>query len=147
MDLDRLPKEDLRTLATYRVIYGDTDQMGVVYYGNYLRWFEIGRTELLRQIGVPYTAVEEKGLRFPVAEVSCRYFRPSRYDDVIIIETILSSLGRATLTFSYRLLQKENGAIIASGWTKHACVDEKGEVTKIPPALAGPLKTTISPKE
>ena len=136
-----------KNLASYRVIYGDTDQMGVAYYANYLKWFEIGRTELLRQIGIPYTSIEENGLRFPVIEVSCRYFRPSRYDDAITIETILTSLGRATLTFSYRLLRKEDGELIASGWTKHACVDKKGEVTKIPPALEATLKAATSPKE
>ena len=137
----------MKNLVTYRVIYGDTDQMGVAYYGNYLRWFEIGRTELLRQIGVPYTSIEEKGLRFPVTEVSCRYFRPSRYDDVITIETTLTSLGRATMTFSYRLLLKEDGVPIASGWTKHACLDEKGEVTKIPPDLVTALKAAASTKD
>jgi acyl-CoA thioester hydrolase len=133
-----------KNLTSYRVIYGDTDQMGVVYYANYLKWFEIGRTELLRQIGIPYAAIEEKGLRFPVTEVSCRYFRPSRYDDVITIETALTSLGRVTLTFSYRILRKEDGVLIASGWTKHACVDKKGEVTKIPPDFEGVLKRALS---
>ena len=135
-----------KNLASYRVIYADTDQMGVVYYANYLQWFEIGRTELLRQIGIPYTSIEEMGLRFPVTEVSCRYFRPSRYDDAITIETTLTSLGRVTLTFSYRLLREKDGALIASGWTKHACVDEKGEVAKIPSGLEAALKTAISPK-
>ena len=142
-----MPVKERKTIVTYRIIYGDTDQMGVAYYANYLRWFEIGRTELLRQIGIPYASIEEKGLRFPVTEVSCRYFRPSRYDDVITIETALTSLGRVTLTFSYRLLRKEDGALIASGWTKHACVDEKGEVTKIPPDLEATLKASVSGKE
>lgn len=138
-----------KNLASYRVIYGDTDQMGVAYYANYLKWFEIGRTELLRQVRIPYTAIEERGLRFPVIEVSCRYFRPSRYDDVITIETTLTSLGRATLTFSYRLLRKEKGdeVLIASGWTRHACMDQKGEITKISPEVEDHLKAAISPKE
>jgi len=138
-----------KNLTSYRVIYGDTDQMGVAYYANHLKWFEIGRTEFLRQTGMPYFSIEEKGLRFPVIEVSCRYFRPSRYDDVITIETTLTSLGRATLTFSYRLLRKdkEDEVLIASGWTKHACVDEKGEVAKIPPDLEATLKAAVSGKE
>ena len=136
-----------KNLASYRVIYADTDQMGVVYYANYLKWFEIGRTELLRQIRTPYTSIESKGLRFPVTEISCHYFRPSRYDDVITIETTLTSLGRVTLTFSYQLLRKDDGDLIASGWTKHACVDEKGEVTKIPPELEATLKAAVSCKE
>jgi len=82
-----------KNLTSLRVIYGDRDQMGVAYYANYLRWFEIGRTELLRQIGLAYTAIEKMGLRFPVTEVSCRYLKAARYDDRIIIETGLSSLG------------------------------------------------------
>ena len=142
-----MPVKERKTIVTYRIIYGDTDQMGVAYYANYLRWFEIGRTELLRQIGIPYASIEEKGRRFPVTEVSCRYFRPSRYDDVITIETALTSLGRVTLTFSYRLLRKEDGALIASGWTKHACVDKKVEVAKIPPDLEAALKAAVSGKE
>ena len=139
-------KKMKKNLTSYRIIYGDTDQMGVVYYANYLKWFEIGRTELLRQIGIPYASIEEKGLRFPVTEVSCRYFRPSRYDDVITIETALTSLGRVTLTFSYRILRKEKDdeVLIASGWTKHACVDERGEVAKIPPVLEAALKAAVS---
>ena len=133
----------MRTLASYRVIYGDTDQMGVAYYSNYLRWFEIGRTELLRQTGVPYKSIESQGLYFPVTEVSCRYFRPARYDDNIVIETTLAELGRATLTFRYKLYRNEDQELLASGWTKHACVDEKGEVTRIPPALAAALKEVV----
>ncbi|MFQ5904887.1 MAG: acyl-CoA thioesterase [Candidatus Binatia bacterium] len=127
------------------MIYGDTDQMGVVYYANYLRWFEMGRTEFLRQIGTPYTSIEEKGLRFPVTEVSCRYFRPTHYDEGIIIETNLTSLGRATLTFSYRLYRQEDKLLIAAGWTKHACVDRQGQITKIPSNLETTLKAGISP--
>jgi len=134
-----------KNLAFYRVIYGDTDQMGVVYYANYLRWFEMGRTELLREIGLPYTSVEEKGLRFPVIEVSCRYHRPARYDDSITIETSLTDMSRATPTFSYRLARKEDGVLIASGWTKHACVDQDGEVTKISPDVEAALKAAVSP--
>ena len=88
-----------KNVTSYRVIYGDTDQMGVVYYANYLRWFEKGRSEFLRQIDLPYKTIEEQGLHFPVTEVSCRYFRSARYDDVITIATQLTSVGRATLNF------------------------------------------------
>lgn len=133
-----------KNLASYRVIYGDTDQMGVTYYANYLRWFEIGRTELLRQIGIPYSSIEAKGLFFPVTEVSCRYFKPARFDDLIIIETTLTSLGRATLTFHYRLYRQEDETLLASGWTKHACVDGEGHITKIPPQFETTLKAALS---
>jgi acyl-CoA thioester hydrolase len=133
----------LRTLASYRVIYGDTDQMGVAYYSNYLRWFEIGRTELLRQTGFPYKSIESQGLYFPVTEVSCRYFRPARYDDNIVIETTLAELGRATLTFRYKLHRNEDQELLASGSTKHACVDAQGRIARIPPELQAALDAKI----
>ncbi|MFQ5683731.1 MAG: acyl-CoA thioesterase [Candidatus Binatia bacterium] len=132
------------TLASYRVIYGDTDQMGVVYYANYLRWFEMGRTEFLRQMAVPYTSIENRGCHFPVTEVSCRYFRPARYDDEITIETVLNSLGRASLTFNYRLYRRVNQSLLAAGWTKHACVDQEGQVRRLPPALETILKPNVT---
>lgn len=136
-----------KNLASYRIIYGDTDQMGVAYYANYLRWFEMGRTELLRQIGLSYSCIEEKGLFFPVTEVSCRYFKPARFDDEIIIETTLTTLGRATLDFSYRISRKNDGALLVEGWTRHACVDDKGEITRIPPEMRTSLNATLFPEE
>jgi acyl-CoA thioester hydrolase len=136
-----------KNLTPYRVIYGDTDQMAVVYYANYLRWFEMGRTELLRQIGLPYSSIEEKGLFFPVTEVSCRYFKPARFDDEIIIETALTTLRRATLDFSYRISRKNDGLLLVEGWTRHACVDKKGEVTRIPPAMRTSLTAALFSEE
>src|SRR3970282_2319433 len=102
-------------VTPYRVIYGDTDQMGVVYYANYLRWFEKGRSEWLRQIGLPYGMIEQQGFYFPVAEVTCRYLHPSRYDEVVKIETELAELGRATLTFSYRITRETDDVLLAPG--------------------------------
>jgi acyl-CoA thioester hydrolase len=138
-----------KNLAPYRVIYGDTDQMGVVYYANYLRWFEMGRTELLRQIGATYSSVEEAGFFFPVTEVSCRYLKPARFDDEITVETTLSELSRATLDFSYKISRKSDGQLLAEGWTRHACVNREGKVTKFSPAFEATLKTALSsaPKE
>ena len=77
----------VKRISSYRVIYGDTDQMGVVYYANYLRWFESGRSEILRQIGLPDSTIESQGFDFPVVEVNCRYTQSARYDDLIKIET------------------------------------------------------------
>jgi acyl-CoA thioester hydrolase len=133
-----------KNLAPYRVIYGDTDQMGVAYYANYLRWFEMGRTELLRQIGIPYSSVEEIGFFFPVTEVSCRYFKPARFDDEIVVETALTSLGRASLGFSYKITRRNDGALLAEGSTRHACVDREGKVKKITPALQAALKSALA---
>lgn len=136
-----------KNLAPYRVIYGDTDQMGIAYYGNYLRWFEMGRTELLRQIGMPYSSIEEVGFFFPVTEVSCRYLKPARFDDEIIIETTLTALSRATLDFNYKISRKNDGQLLAEGWTRHACVDREGRVTRISPALETTLKTALAQKK
>jgi acyl-CoA thioester hydrolase len=119
--------------------------MGVAYYANYLKWFEMGRTELLREIGVPYTSIEVKGLYFPVTEVSCRYYRPARYDERLMIETTLTSLGGVTMTFCYRIYRQDDEFLIASGWTKHACVDLQGEVAKMPQNLKDTLKAAVSP--
>lgn len=119
-------------LTSYRVIYGDTDQMGVVYYANYLRWFERGRSEFLRQIGLPYAVIEKAGFHFPVAEVACRYTQSAYYDDVIRIETELSELGRASLSFEYRISREADRSLLATGSTRHACIDHGGQVKRIP---------------
>ena len=134
-------------VTTYRVIYGDTDQMGVVYYANYLRWFEKGRGELLRVSGIPYATIEQRGMHFPVAEVSCRYFRPAHYDDLIVIETRIASVSRASLTFTYRIMREAESALLASGSTKHACVDGQGRIMRIQQDLMKALKVMVSPPE
>jgi acyl-CoA thioester hydrolase len=134
--------EKITSVTSYRVIYGDTDQMGVVYYANYLRWFEKGRSEFLRQIGLPYAAIEEQGFNFPVVEVTCRYIRSARYDQVIRIETQLAELGRAALSFTYRVLREEDDCLLARGTTRHASVDKSGRVTRIPQILLDTLKAS-----
>ncbi len=131
----------VKNITAYRVIYGDTDQMGIVYYANYLRWFERGRSEFLRQIGLPYGAIEEQGFHFPVTEVNCRYANSARYDDIVLIETELRELDRASLSFVYRILRQANGDLLATGSTKHACIDRSGKVTRIPNLLIAALKT------
>ncbi|MET0644213.1 MAG: thioesterase family protein [Candidatus Binatia bacterium] len=142
------PRARTKNVTSYRVIYGDTDQMGVVYYANYLRWFEKGRSEFLRQIDLPYKTIEEQGLHFPVTEVSCRYFRSARYDDVITIATQLTSVGRATLNFDYTISREADSASLASGSTRHACVDADGRITRIPMNLAQRLaRALVTPTE
>jgi len=125
----------LTNLTSYRVIYGDTDQMGVVYYANYLRWFERGRSEFLRQIGLPYSTIERQGVHFPVAEVTCRYTESARYDDMVEILTELAELGRASLAFNYRVSRADDHRILATGATKHASIDSSGRLVRIPKVL------------
>lgn len=117
-----------------RVIYGDTDQMGVVYYANYLRFMEAGRNEFIRAHGLRYRDFEERfGLRLPVADASVSYKLPARYDDVIAVETSLAELKRASVRFSYRVTRGED--LLATGETLHACVDLDGRVRRLPADL------------
>lgn len=117
-----------------RVIYGDTDQMGVVYYANYLRYFEAGRNEYIRAKGLRYRDFEERfGLRLPVAEAGVSYKQPARYDDLLDVEITISEVRRASARFEYRLLR--DGILLATGHTVHACVDLEGRLRRFPPEL------------
>ncbi|HEX6175979.1 MAG TPA: thioesterase family protein [Candidatus Binatia bacterium] len=140
-------KPSTSNVTTYRVIYGDTDQMGVVYYANYLRWFERGRAELLRACGIPYATIERRGMHFPVAELSCRYLRPAHYDDLIVIETRITSVSRASLTFTYRITREAEALLLASGSTKHACVDGQGRIMRMQHDLLRALEVMLCPAE
>ena len=130
----------LTNRTSYRVIYGDTDQMGVVYYANYLRWFERGRSEFLRQIGLPYSTIERGGIHFPVVEVTCRYAQSARYDELIQIETALAEVGRASLSFEYRIQLEAANTILATGTTKHASINASGQIVRIPKNLLDAIK-------
>jgi len=122
-----------------RVIYGDTDQMGVVYYGNYLRFFEAARSDFLRDKGARWRDVERThGVYLPVVEAKVNYKRPAFYDDLLVIETTLAELGRASLRFEYRVLRGDD--LLATGHTVHACVDKQGDIREFPAALSERLR-------
>ncbi len=122
-----------------RVIYGDTDQMGVVYYANYLRFFEAGRNEFIRAKGLRYRDFEERyALRLPVTEASVRYLQPARYDDRLRLEASLEELRRVSATFGYRLL-RDDGVLLATGRTVHACIDLEGKLRRLPEELVTAL--------
>jgi len=108
--------------------------MGVVYYANYLRWFEIGRNGLLRSVGLPYTEIERQGVLLPVSEAHCKYISSLYYDDEIIIETRLDPSVRSGLKIDYVVYRKEGMRVAAMGYTKHACVGKDGKVIR-PPAF------------
>ncbi len=117
-----------------RVLYGDTDQMGVVYYANYLRFFEAGRNEFIRAKGLRYREFEARfGLMLPVVEAGIAYRSPARYDDVVRIETSLAEVRRASARFGYRVLRESE--LLATGHTLHACVDPAGRVKRMPQEL------------
>ncbi|NPA94503.1 MAG: acyl-CoA thioesterase [Thermodesulfobacteria bacterium] len=122
----------------YRVIYGDTDRAGVVYYANYLRLFEMGRTEWMRaRLGTPYRELEGMGVLFPVVEAHVRYKAPAGYDDLLEISTGLSEWSPVTLTFCYEI--KRDGKILVTGSTKHAAANTTGRLTRIPKELSDAL--------
>jgi acyl-CoA thioester hydrolase len=124
------------TISQVRVRYADTDAMGVVYYANYLIWFEVGRTDLLRQTGETYREMEENERIFlPVVEAHCRYHLPARYDDVIEIRTRVSIPSPARLRFDYDLSRVPDGALLAQGVTVHAAVTEDGRPRRMPKRL------------
>ncbi len=115
-----------------RVIYGDTDQMGVVYYANYFRYFELSRGEYFRAKGGSYPEVEKRGLMLPVVEASCTYRSPARYDDVLIVKTDISEMKRASMIFSYEVRRDGSADILVTGHTRHACVNKEGRPTALP---------------
>ena len=118
-----------------RVIYGDTDRMGYAYHAHYFRWFEIGRTELLRSFGLSYKAIEEKGIFLPVAEAHCNYATPVMYDDTLIVETGLDDGVKGGFKFNYRLYRESDSRLIAEGYTRHPCVNGDGKVVRPPQFL------------
>jgi len=106
--------------TTVRVRYAETDTMGVVYYGNYLTYFEVGRVEFLRQHGLPMSEVDRQ-VRLPVVEATVRYLRPARLDDLLRVRTWIADRKRASFLFRYEIHQEETGDVVATGETRHAC--------------------------
>ena len=120
--------------TTYRVIYGDTDAAGVVYNANYLRYFEIGRTEMMRAWALPYRAIEELGCVLPVTESYLRFKAPAAYDDLLTIETSLVEVTRVSCRFHYAVSRcvDERSTLLVKGFTVHACVNRQGKLTPFP---------------
>ena len=116
----------------YRVIYGDCDPFDVVYYGNYLDFFERGRTELFRQIGLTYREIAEQGIYTPVSESYCKYHKSARYDDLLEIETGIAFLKRASIRLDCRVYLKKPRTLLAEGYTVHAFVNRKGRIVRVP---------------
>lgn len=120
-----------------RVTYADTDKMGVIYYANYFKYFEQGRVELLRSLGVRYRDLEvQRKLFIPVVETGCRYLAASRYDDLLAVRTCISELGKASVIFDYLILDEEQGRRkVADGFTRHALVNDLWRAVRVPEDL------------
>ena len=127
-----------------RVRYSETDQMGVVYHANYLVWFEVGRVELLRQLGFSYREMEQQdGCAIAVIEACCRYKAPARYDDEIIVRTYLKYLRESLIQFGYELLRSEDGAMLAEGETTHIVVDINMKKRALPEKYLNAFKAAM----
>ena len=126
-----------------RVRYSETDKMGIVYYANYLVWFEIGRAEFCRARGFSYSNMEQnEGAFLVVAESYCRYKAPAYYDDEILIRTHITELRRRSLRFGYEIVRAADGQVIAEGETGHVVTDSEGHVRSFPEGYA---KRLLSP--
>ncbi|SHH89671.1 acyl-CoA thioesterase [Desulfofustis glycolicus] len=121
---------------TCRVLYGDTDAGGVVYNANYLRYFEQGRTEMMRERVCSYRDIEKLGIVLPVTECFVRYKSPAFYDDLLIIETTIAELHTYTCKFTYRILRQDEGrtrpTLLTRGYTINAAITRAGKLTKLP---------------
>jgi acyl-CoA thioester hydrolase len=119
--------------SRFRVRYGETDQMGVAYHPNYLSWCEIGRTELIRELGISYAVIERQGCFLAVADASLRYATPARYDDIIRVETRLESARSRAVTFGYEIHREEpDPALLATARTTLVALDRHGRTRRMP---------------
>lgn len=123
-------------VSNIRVIYADTDAMGIVYHTNYIKWFEIGRTELLRNMGICYAAFEQRGFNLPLTQVYCHYILPARYDQILLIETTLEYVRHASMKFNYKIWDEKRGNELVEGYSIHACTNNEGKIVRLPRDVA-----------
>lgn len=119
--------------TSLRVRYAETDQMGVVYHSNYIIWFEVGRVEMLRQLGFTYSEMEKQdGTHFPVVDIRCRFKAPARYDEIIAVRTQLLNARDSLLHFAYEVVRTADGVLLAEGETIHIVVDDQFKRIPLP---------------
>ena len=126
--------------ARIRVRYAETDRMGVVYYANYLVWFEVARTEWLRETGWSYRDMERDGTALPVIEAHCEYRQPARYDDELEVRTRATLLTPVRVRFDYEVVRPADGITAASGYTVHAALDVNGRPCRLPSRVRAMLE-------
>ena len=124
-----------------RVILGDTDQMGVVYYANYLRFFESARAAYWRDLGRSYKDLEAWGVAMPVIEAHCDYKRPAHYEDLLVVDIEVSQLRGASVRFSYRVLRGDT--LIAQGYTRHAVIGTDGRPRALPEEMRAAIPRVV----
>ncbi|MCS6911651.1 MAG: thioesterase family protein [Myxococcales bacterium] len=132
-------------MCTARVLYVDTDPMGMAHHGAALRWFEQGRCEWLRQRGRTYRDLEAAGTLLPIYELRVRYRRPARYDELLAIHTELGPVRPVRVVFRYRVVRQADGVLLVEGETHHACVDRQGRPWPLPDDLHALLQAHAAP--
>jgi acyl-CoA thioester hydrolase len=125
----------LSSVSRLRVRYAETDQMGVAWHGSYFAWFEVGRTDLLRERGMTYRELEQQDLFLPVIEARAEYARPARYDDSLLVRTRVASHSGARVAFEYEVCREAEPVPLATGYTAHAAVDGHGKPRRLPLVL------------
>lgn len=125
-----------------RVRYPETDRMGVTHHTHFLVWFELGRTELMRRVGVPYRQLEEKGVFFPVVEVGARFLRPALYDEELEVKTVIGALRGARVRFEYEVGRPGEGNPLARGHSVHAVVNGAGRPVRLPRTIRDLLEAS-----
>jgi acyl-CoA thioester hydrolase len=131
-----------------RVRYAETDQMGVVYHANHFIWFEVGRVELLRQLGFSYRDMESKDNCFiAVAEAKCRYRAPVHYDDEVVVRTQLLNVRESVIHFGYELRRAEDGVLLAEGETTHIVTNEAMKITELPQKYLSVFRAAVGKQD
>lgn len=128
-----------RTQITVR--YAETDMMGIVYHGNYLPWFEVGRTTLLKECGLPYRELEAQGYRLPVIEVGVKYSKPALYDDILTVITRLKERPTLRIRLEYEVRRGDD--LLVTGFTTHAFINQQGEPVRPPPDFATKMRAAF----
>ena len=128
--------------TTLRVRYSETDQLGTYYNSRALEWFEVGRTELMRSMGIPYTQWEKKGYMIPLVEAHVTYRGRASYDDLLALDVSVEMVGRASVRFAVKITNAQTGQAVADGYTIHAIVNPEGKPTRPPVWLVEKLNGT-----
>ena len=132
------------TTVAHKVNFYDTDAMAVVHHSNYIRWFEIGRVEFLRQAGITLTELMDDGYVFPITEVSAKYMNAGYFDDELIIETTPVALTKAKMAFSYRVLRACDDTVLVTGFTQNVFTSRAtGKITRLPDKYYDKLKAML----
>lgn len=137
--------------TTCRVLYGDTDAAGVVYNANYLRYFEVGRTEMMRDWVCSYKEIEQMGIVLPVTECFSRFKAPAFYDDLLTIETTIDTLKKVTCRFHYRITRHDpegnRAKLLVKGYTIHASINRQGKIVQLPAEILDKLQNLAKRNE